>query len=334
MTKKKGEKKKQLRISGLHREKLRYYLKEFYKRYPEERYTIFHFVKYFKERLKHNKDAWIGLSGETGSGKSYFALMAMVLFGRPVGLENNVSYLPQGQEIVDKLGKLRFGIFLVDEAAREMRSVNWQSKQQQSVNVKAMTDRFHNNMVFLNMPNFNEFTKSMRRGNLQFRVIVLYRTPTHARVIVQRKSRNWRSDDPWGDILANERYERTLKKYKELDNERILAIERHLPSTVMDFIVPNLALVLGDVCEEYERLKLESREQEQEANEEKEKRNVYKEKYEHILMKVTKILVNNTLGLGQVKVTRKEMCEALGVSEVAFRKYLKKLPPVKPEHRK
>lgn len=310
-----------MRIRPVDRKKLEFYLKEFYKNYPNENFTLFHFVRYFKLRLKSNRDAWVGVSGDTGVGKSYFVLMAMVLFGRPMDLEDNVAYIPKGNEIVKMFNKLNFQALLIDEAAREMRAVNWMSKAQQGVNTAAMTDRFRNNWVFLNMPQFNEFTKSMKRGNLVFRVVIPYRNELFARVIVQRKSRNWRSDDPWGDDLASKKYEAAEKKYKELSNEIILGIERSLPNTVMDFIVPNLALVLPHVVDEYERLKLESRGIIK-SEEEKDKPDRFKVKFESIMARVTKVLFTNSLGIGEVKVSKKAIADSLGVSMNIFNKYL------------
>jgi hypothetical protein len=248
-----------MKITKEHREKLIYYLENFYSKYPNEKFTVFHFVKYFKDRLRNHKDAWIGVSGETGVGKSYFVIICQILFGRPYDLTKNITYIPKGEEIMDKFNKLIFNTLLIDEAAKQMRAVNWQNKQQQMINVAAMTERFKNNWVFLNMPNFNEFTKSMRMGNLQFRAIIPFRTESYARVIIQRKSRNWRSEDPWGDKLANENYDKAETKNREIDNDVILKIENSLPSTIMSFIIPNLELILPEISDEYIKLKAESR---------------------------------------------------------------------------
>ena len=316
-----------MRIKPPQRKKLENYLKEFYNYYPNEKYTVLHFVKYFKRRLKDNKDAWMGVSGDTGSGKSFFVLMCQILFGRPFSLIDNVSYIPKGNEIVDKFQKLKFQTFLVDEAAKEMRSVNWQSKEQQNVNTAAMTERYKNNWVFLNMPNFNEFTKSMRRTNLQFRAIVPYRTKNFARVIIQRKSRNWRSDDPWSDILASKIYENLEKKKQDIDNEAILRIERGLPTTIMDFVIPNLELILPAVTDKYKELKEISREEdmkEEETN--KDKKNIYKTKYDKVMCQVTKALYHNTLGIGEVKQSKTEIAKMLGIATGTFNKYLDMAP--------
>lgn len=310
-----------MKIKPWQRKKVELYLKGFYKRYPNERYTIFHFVKYLKLRLKDNKDAWIGVSGETGAGKSLFCIMAQILFGRPYDLQKNVTYIPEGDEIMQKFNSLNFNTLLIDEAAKQMRSVDWQNKQQQKVNVAAMTERFKNNAVFLNMPNFNEFTKSMKKGNIIFRAIVLYRTNTHARIIIQRRSRNWRSEDPWGDKEANDRYHRLERRRKEITNEILLDIERKLPQTIMDFIVPNLELILPEVTTEYERLKLESRG----ITVEKEKENlssVWKKRYEDIMIAVCPALYLNTLNIGHVKVTKGEVARALSISTQTLNKYL------------
>ena len=311
----------ELRITPHHRAKLKFYLDNFYKHFPNEKYTIFHFVRFFKKRLKDNKDAWMGVCGDTGSGKSRFVLMAMILMGRPVGLEKNVCYIPKGNEIMDKFDKLKMQCLLIDEAAREMRAVNWQSKQQQGVNEKAMTDRFKNNWVFLNMPSFNEFTKSMRRSNLIFRAILPFRTAQYARVIVQRKGRNWRSDDPWNDETANKAYQKYDTRKEEITNDKIVEIERSLPSTALDFIVPDLGLILPDVVEEYEYRKLESRKLgDMEATKDK-----WKTKFEDTMEKVVKSVYYNTIGFGIKKVSKKDMAKALGVTIGTFDKYLSKV---------
>ena len=257
----------------------------------------------------------MAVSGDTGTGKSLFVVMCMILFGRPVDMEKNIAYIPKGDQIVKMFDKVNFGCLLIDEAAREMRSVNWQSKQQQAVNQKAMTDRFKNNWVFLNMPNFQEFTKSMRRTNLIFRAVLPYRTNKYARVIVQRKSRNWRSDDPWGDKEADTLYKNLTKKKKVIDNETILRIERSLPNTVMDFIIPNLELIVPEVTTEYERLKAESRiEKIQEEKEKKE--SPLKEKYE--LTMIRALIALKKIG----SPTLTDLAKAMGVHTSTVKKYL------------
>jgi len=253
--------------------------------------------------------------------------MAGILMGTRFHMERNIAYIPKGNEIIDKFKRLNFQAFLIDEAARELRSVNWQSKAQQEVNMAAMTDRFKNNWVFLNMPNFKEFTKSMRRGNIIFRSVIPYRNELYARVIVQRKSRNWRSEDAWGDEAANKVYENLIKKKRELTNDVILKIERSLPNTIMDFIVPNLAIILPSVTDEYERLKLESRNIMENEKAFNPKENKFEKQYKDLLMKVTKIIALNKLGLGQIQVKRAEMAAALGISYDQFNRYLRMQPP-------
>jgi len=312
-----------MKIKPVQRKKLIYFLKEFYKRHPEEKYTVFHFVKYLKIRLRKNKDAWTAISGDTGTGKSLFVIMVQILFGRPYSLVDNITYIPKGNEIMDKFSKLNFNTLLIDEAAKEMRSVNWQSKAQQKVNVAAMTDRFKNNAVFLNMPNFNEFTKAMRTGNLIFRAVLPYRTDTYARIFIQRKSRNWRSDDLWGDNLANKMYDKVQRKKQEITNDVIDNIEKKIPNTVMSFIVPNLELILPEVTDEYERLKAESRVIDREQDlQTGTKGNLYKDKYEQLMTKISKILCHNTLDIGKIRVTKGEIASSLGVGIPTLNKYL------------
>lgn len=305
-----------------------FYLNRFYEKYPNEKYTVFHFVKFLKMRLKKKKDAWIAVTGETGVGKTYFVLMSQILFGRPMSLVDNVCYFPEGQEIVDKFKQLNYNTLLVDEAAREMRAVNWQSKPQQEVTARAQTDRYKTNAVFLNIPNFNELTKSLRRGSVLFRAVVLFRTETYARVVIQRKDRNWRTEDPWMDKESDKKYKAFQKKYKELTNEMIVRIERSLANTVMDFIVPNLELILPDVTAEYQRLKDKSRE----TNlSETAKADRFKDKYYLMMAKVVKLLINNELQLGERKVPKKEIAEALCISVSTLNQHLERAYHENPE---
>ena len=116
-----------MKVTNDHRKRLEFYLHEFYKRFPEEKFTIFHLVRYLKQRQQNKKDAWIGVSGDTGGGKSYFAIMTQILLGKLYYLDKNITYIPKGNEIVEKFERLKRSTLLIDEAAIEMRSVNWQS---------------------------------------------------------------------------------------------------------------------------------------------------------------------------------------------------------------
>lgn len=311
-------------ITKLHQKRLTFFLNKFYSCYPNEKYTILHYVKWMKERVtKGKKDIWEGVSGDTGGGKSYFMLMALVLYGKKrTSLTRNVTYIPKGDEIEKAFSRLNKEKLIVDEAAREMRAVNWQSKSQQSVNTKAMTDRFKGNWVSMAMPSFSEFTKSMKRSNMQFRTIVLFRTDKFARVIVQRKLSNWRADDPWYDKEADKKYDSAMRKFRgDLTDDQVLSIERSLPNTIMDFIVPDLSLILPDVCDEYERLKLASRDegkvQEKKVQEEK---NKHKGLYDDLLNRLSKVLINDELEFKKRSKapSREELADFLGVSTYAL----------------
>lgn len=313
-----------MKIKPHHRHKLTYYLNEFYKRFPHEKYTIFHFVKWVKQRLKEqNKDLWLAVCGDTSMGKSLFAIMCQILFGRPYDLTKNISYIPEGQEISNKINEMIFQTLLVDEAARDLRAVNWQKKSQQKVTLDAQTERFRNNWIFLNMPNFNEFTKSLKRTSVKFRAIIPYRTDKYARIIIQAKSRNWRSEDAWGDEAANKTYAKLEKSRKEITNDDILKIERSQSNYVLDFIVPNLEIILPEITNTYEELKKESRNKKEELTIDN-KTNHFKNKYQELLTKVSKILYYNQLNIGKQKPTLTNISESLGISTQTLRKYIQK----------
>jgi len=313
-----------MKITKDHVERLIFFLERFYSAYPNEQYTIFNYVKWMKERIyKRKKDVWEGVSGETGGGKSYFMLMALVLYARKkTSLVRNVTYIPKGDEIERAFNRLNKEKLLIDEAAREMRAVNWHSKSQQSVNQKAMTDRFKGNWVSMAMPSFSEFTKSMKRGNMQFRSIVLFRTDKYARIVVQKKLSNWRADDPWYDKEADKKYEFAMRKNRgDLTDDQVLSIERSLPNTLMDFIIPDLSLILPDVVAEYERLKLESRTETKKVDiEAKEAKDKHKLLYDDLLNRLSKVLINDELELRTRKKapSRDEIAEFLGISVYAL----------------
>lgn len=309
-----------MKITVDHRLKVISFLRKFYTQYPDEKYTIFKFVSWFKERVtSYDRDIWMGVSGDTGGGKSLFMIMSLILFGkRTCDLKKNIAYNPEGGEIGDKFDALNRNILIVDEAAREMRAVNWQSKPQQKINTKAMTDRFKNNWVMFAMPNFKEFTKSMRTGNMQFRAIVLYRTNRYARILIQRKSRNWRSDDPWNDKKAAELYDRKIKSKKgELTNEAVLELERSLPNTIMDFIIPDLELIVPELVNEYKALKIASRHIEENEDAPINKREQrYENMFNELLNRVSKLVINDELELKNRSkpVSRAELANMLKLS--------------------
>jgi len=306
------------KISKSHRLKLTWFLKKFYSYYPNEKFTIFNLVRWIKQRNKDNKQTWLPVAGETGTGKSYFGLMMSALYGRPFSLTKNIGYVPKGDEIFSKLAEIRFGTYIIDEAARELRAVNWARKSQQSVVVKAQTDRYQQNLVMIMLPNFNELTKSLRETSVIMRAVLVYRTPQYARVIIHRKSRNWRSEDPWCDEEANSHYKRAEKKNGEISNDMILEIERKIGSYVMDFIVPNLELALPDVTNSYIYLKEKSRNDmsdDEEGEDPKSKKiKKLKEDYDDVLGKVTNMLLYNTLNLGIKKVTKSVIAKELNIS--------------------
>lgn len=303
---------------------LRKYLKRFYGYYPNERYTIFNYVRFIRLRLNDKKDMWTGVSGDTGNGKSLFVLMVIILFGARADLNKNITYMPTGNEIINKLCKMKKNIFLIDEAARQLRKIQWQDKQQQKVNTSAMTERYKNNAVFANMPNFDEFTRSLRLGSMQFRAIVPYRTKNYARVIIQRKSRNWRSQDPWCDKKADESYVRFEKKYKEITNDNILSIERSQSVYVMDFIIPNLELILPRMTDMYDFLKIDSRNEGlKEELKLDNKKDRFRLKYKDVMIRISKLLIDNQLDIGRVKVTKTEIAKSLGISTSTLNNFYK-----------
>lgn len=318
-----------MRVTIKHRKKLEAYLHRFYEYYPQEKFTIFHFVKNFKARMKNNRDTWMAVSGDTGTGKSLFVLMTQILYGKKFDLTKNVCYIPKGDEIVKKFQSLpKRSTLLIDESAKEMRAVNWQSKAQQSVNVTAMTDRFKEHWVFMNIPNFQELTKSMKRTSIQFRAILPYRTGNYARVIIQRKSRDWRSPDPWCDKQASDIYTKLQSKKKELTNDTILSIERSMPNYVMDFIVPNLELVLPEVTAEYEKLKMDSRDVD--GNVVTDRVDIHKSKvkklqqeFDETMAKVVRVLWYNELDIGKVRVRKSDILKSLGITQSQWQRYMK-----------
>ena len=316
------------------------YLRKYYSMQHGEKYTIFDFVRLFKKRHKGRiiefkedgevvkkrigtKQTFLPVSGEAGTGKSYFALICQILYGRPFNLKKNVVYMPKAMEISNKMKDLEFSTLLIDEAIKALRNTNHYDKDQQEVTMKAQTDRLHANWYFLNIPNFREMTKSLREGSSQFRVYIPYRTDTYARVIVHQKSPNFRSDDPWCDKEANDKYEKIIKRKKMLKNKDILFIERSLSSTVMDFKIPNLELILPNVTKRYLDLKEQSRKDAEDENQAEQER---VDRWRDIVLpKAIRIIVDDTMGIREgVRLTKKALKTELGISNEALNTLIEK----------
>jgi len=327
-------------VTPRERDYLAKYLKKFYTYQFNERYTIFDFVRFFKKRHK-GKMVYFGtgdekvkrrvgslqsmmlVSGSPGTGKSNFVLMTQILYGRPFNLRKNVVYLPKAMEISNKMRNLEFSTLNVDEAIKAMRNTNHYDKDQQETTMLAQTERFKANWIFFLIPNFREMTKSMREGSSEFRVVLLYRTETYARVIVQQKSPNFRSDDPWGDKEANFKYEKIIKRKKTITNTDKLKIERSLSNTVMDFMIPNLELILPNVTARYLELKAESRIDE--LNSKQAERDKIDKWRDIIAPKLVRIIYDDTLGLREgARITKKALKTELSISNELLNKLLDK----------
>jgi hypothetical protein len=85
----------------------------------------------------------------------------------------------------------------------------------------------------------------------------------------------------------------------------------------MDFIIPNLELILPDVCKEYTRLKEESRNEEEV---DKNKPDLWKDIFPK---KAINCIYNDTLGMKEgVRVTQDRIANELGISVSTLRKFL------------
>ena len=312
-----------MRIYKDYRLKLIKGLKKFYEKFPGEKWTVFDLMRFIKQRLNNNRDCWVAVSGSTGSGKSYLTIMGSILLGRPFDLVKNISYIPKGTEIADRLQEMKKQAYIVDEAIRAARKTDWMKKSQKKVIEKIFTERYLNNLCFLLMPNFKEFSKSLKEGAVPFRLVVLYRTKQYAHVFVYKISDNWRSEDPWSDDIANKVYKKKEEK-DILDYNTMSKIEKNLPSYLMDFKIPNLALILPDVVEEYERLKIDSRKQSE--DDEEDAPDKYKVKYNDVLGKIVELIRSNSFNLGKVdshKISFASIARELGVSSNVISKSFK-----------
>lgn len=89
----------------------------------------------------------------------------------------------------------------------------------------------------------------------------------------------------------------------------------------MDFIVPYLGHPLPEVVKEYERLKEQSRVIEMEDAKEG-KGDKWKKKYDESMEKLALMIYTNSLGLGEQKVSKTKMAEAMGIGIKKFDQYL------------
>jgi len=243
------------------RKKIKVYLQHYNKFLDQTSMNIFHYSRYMKQRIKQGYDAWVGVSGETGTGKSQFVLMNCALMGRRFNLKDNVAYIPQGNEISDKFDKLNGGELLIDEAGKSMRGVNWHNKDAQGVNVKAMTDRFIGNTVYMNIPDYSEFMGSTKKA-FHFRIHLLYRDETGAMVVVHRKIGYGITKEQWAETTSEKNFKDfTYKRRGSMipNNYEKLALHLRLPTYVMHFKVPALQWIVPEYVKAYEHFKKESR---------------------------------------------------------------------------
>ena len=254
------------RMDADKRKKIKLYLKHYNKFVGQTSMNIFHLARNMKQRIKNGYDAWAGVSGETGTGKSQFVLMVIALMGRRFNLKDNVAYFPKGNEISNKFDKLNGGELLIDEAGKSMRGVNWHNKDAQGVNVKAMTDRFLGNTVWMNMPDYSEFMGSTKKA-FQFRIHLLYRDEVGAMVVVHRKIGYGITKEQWAETTSEKNFKDfTYKRRGSMipNNFEKLSLHLRLPTYVMHFKVPALEWIVPEYIEAYQQLKVESRKEQPE----------------------------------------------------------------------
>ena len=212
-------------------------------------------VRYIRRRLRKNHDLLIAITGDEGVGKSTLAVRLSYWIDKNFTLENNVSFYPNPNKIVDDYSKLKKkSVFLLDEAVRVALKYDWAGKLQQSLLKMYTTERWQCKCTIMCIPRIWDLAPYFRDHRTKIWIHVDRRG--HASIYQKDNDKDNR-DDPWHNEEAKK-----AKKYLHYKSSGIVSngkrdnAERKLKNFVADFFYPELP---PPIWERYEELKIESR---------------------------------------------------------------------------
>ena len=244
-----------------------------YKLCKEEYPELIKIAKLFLDKANNNYDNHIAIEGITGSGKSMFTLIIILLMHHISGLRFNMKkqtlFIPNENELRQNIRGLKpLAVYWIDEAIRALDKKRWYNQDQIELNHIIKTERWKRNTIMYCMPDFREFSNSFRTHNIFFRIYIVPR----AAAIVNVKDIDKDVVDPWHTkINLKIKFERTTRnnfnitRYKAVmtSRERIEK-EMKLPNYFTHSEFPDLSKheYLKHIWEYYINLKEESRKEE------------------------------------------------------------------------
>lgn len=215
------------------------------------------FVRNIRKRLRSDFDVVIAIDGETGEGKSTLAIKLARAIDPHFTIENNIAMLPDKQNLLDIFNKnvCQYGVMIIDEADRALNKHQWQSREQQFINLWYATERYQNKCTIICLPRFRNLTENFRN----FRVNIWIRVMARGYAIVYIKDRDKDCIDPW---YQKENIKIKSKLFVPFISERMtydyVMAERKLPNYLFEFRFYDLE---EEDKVKYNTLKVASREQ-------------------------------------------------------------------------
>ena len=274
-----------------------------YKISKEHYPNLIKMAKYFIARNKNEYDNQVAIEGSTGSGKSMFTFVLILIsyhmLGKTFNVRNQVMFIPTENQLRNAIPKLNHcDHYWIDEAIRALDKHFWYRLEQIELNqlVKTDTRRMELSMLY-NIQRFRELTESFRNHNIQTRIFVIMRTyavmyirdddkdiedPWHTKENIKKKS-SWKELSGGGGY-----YKYSVAKTPE----EILSREKKCIGYEMHTNFPDLSSIPGltELWDYYKLLKDESREKaeaDRQANKDSPK-TTYEKKYNRGMMGLMK----------------------------------------------
>lgn len=168
----------------------------------------------------------VGISGETGVGKSTLALWLALRMDKDFDIVKNVAYTRN--EIIEKAYKLpKRSVLIVDEAIGGYRRRAMESIQKDLVEMINKI-RYKNHVIIWNLPFFVDLDRDVRKHfDLWIHI------PERGKAVLFRKDRNPLAEDPWMPEKWVRRYK--AKPAKTLDEVYRILKEHPLYETTFRF---------------------------------------------------------------------------------------------------
>lgn len=296
-------------------------VKKFLKKHPSD-IDLFMLSDLILKRLKSDRDFFLSVEGETGTGKSNLMVLLMLIMCRYAGIwrnkktgkfvkvlprrmplpeeweqvsvsfkmDNNVSFLDETETLQKKFNSIdRYMPFGIDEGSKNLHKQNWQNKLQFKLVQMTSTERWQNKAFFICFPNFKELNTNFRNDRIHMRIYIYvrYTGKNFASAILSVKDPSRWTSDPW-HMQDNERtFEAILKRIPAAfrSPDHIVKAERKLKGYAGEFHIPNLRTLCPKIWNMYYKLKIENATKELNQSD-KPKENKYTQKYKYAIKKM------------------------------------------------